>query len=150
MAIDLAAAVRITDTPAWAALEAHHETVRDLTLRDLFRDDPERAQRQTLEAVGLLLDYSKQRITADTLPLLLDVARAANVEERRDLMMAGEHVNVTEDRAVLHIALRMPRTITADRRRHRRGPRGPRDPRPDGRIRHRRARRRGPVIPGSG
>ena len=109
MAIDLAAPVRITDTPAWAALKAHHETVRDLTLRDLFRDDPERAQRQTLEAVGLLLDYSKQRITADTLPLLLDVARAANVEERRDRMMAGERINVTEDRSVLHIALRMPR-----------------------------------------
>jgi glucose-6-phosphate isomerase len=109
MAIDLAAPVRITDTKAWTALKAHHAKVRDLTLRALFRDDPERAQRQTLEAVGLLLDYSKHRITAETLPLLLDVARAANVEDRRDRMMAGEHVNVTEDRSVLHIALRMPR-----------------------------------------
>jgi len=109
MAIDLAAPVRITDTKAWAALKAHHKQVRDLTLRELFRDDPERGERQVLEAVGLFLDYSKQRITAETLPLLLDVARAANVEERRDRMMAGEHINVTEDRSVLHIALRMPR-----------------------------------------
>jgi glucose-6-phosphate isomerase len=109
MAVDLAAPVRISDTKAWAALKAHHAKIRDVHLRELFRDDPARAQRQTLEAVGLYLDYSKQRITADTLPLLLGVARAANVEERRDRMMAGERVNVTEDRSVLHIALRMPR-----------------------------------------
>jgi hypothetical protein len=83
-AIDIAMPVRITETDAWQALVRHHRRVRDLHLRDLFRDDPERATRDTADAAGLFLDYSKNRTTAETLPLLLDVARAAQVEARRD------------------------------------------------------------------
>jgi glucose-6-phosphate isomerase len=99
----------IDQTHAWAALAAHCETVRDVHLRDLFATDPERASRCTAQGAGLFLDYSKHRITADTLPLLLELARIANVEARREAMFAGEHINVTEDRSVLHTALRIPR-----------------------------------------
>ncbi len=99
----------IDHTPAWAALVAHHEAVRDYHLRDLFSADPERATRCTAEGAGLFLDYSKHRITADTLPLLLDLARTARVEERREAMFAGDRINVTENRSVLHTALRIPR-----------------------------------------
>ncbi len=99
----------IDQTPAWAALAAHHAAVRDYHLRDLFSADPERATRCTAEGAGLYLDYSKHRITADTLPLLLDLARTARVEERREAMFAGDRINVTENRSVLHTALRIPR-----------------------------------------
>ena len=99
----------IDHTPAWAALVAHHEAVRGHHLRDLFSADPERATRCTAEGAGLFLDYSKHRITADTLPLLLDLARTARVEERREAMFAGDRINVTENRSVLHTALRIPR-----------------------------------------
>ncbi len=98
----------IDQTPAWAALRDHHAAVRDTHLRDLFAADPERATRLTAEGAGLFLDYSKHRITSDTMPLLLDLARAAGVEERREAMFAGQRINVTEDRAVLHTALRVP------------------------------------------
>jgi glucose-6-phosphate isomerase len=99
----------LTDTPAWQALDSHHRSVRDrLVLRDLFADDPARADRLTAGAADLVLDYSKHLVTDETVRLLLDVARAAGVEERRDAMFAGAHVNTTEDRAVLHVALRMP------------------------------------------
>jgi glucose-6-phosphate isomerase len=94
--------------PAWQAVMAHHETVRDRTLRDLFAEDPERATRLTAEGAGLFLDYSKQRVTDETMELLLAVAAAARVEERRTAMFAGGHINTTEDRAVLHTALRAP------------------------------------------
>ncbi len=97
----------IDQTPEWAALAAHHGAVRDAHLRDLFATDPERAARCTAAGAGLFLDYSKHRITADTMPLLLALARAARVEERRDAMFAGERINVTEDRSVLHTALRI-------------------------------------------
>ncbi|MFN8629702.1 MAG: glucose-6-phosphate isomerase [Chloroflexota bacterium] len=99
----------IDQTPAWAALRDHHAAVRDAHLRDLFAADPGRASRCTAEGAGLFLDYSKHRITADTLPLLLDLAKTAGVEARREAMFAGERINVTEDRAVLHTALRLPR-----------------------------------------
>ena len=97
-----------TATPEWKALGAHYETISERHLRELFAEDPERATRFTAEAADLALDYSKHRVTEETLRLLMDVARSARVEERRDAMFAGEHINTTEDRAVLHVALRMP------------------------------------------
>jgi glucose-6-phosphate isomerase len=96
-------------SPAWRALESHYSELRDLHLRDLFTADPERGERLVADGAGLHLDLSKNRITDQTLVLLADLARERGVEERRDAMFAGEHINVTEDRAVLHTALRMPR-----------------------------------------
>jgi len=98
----------LRDTAAWRALEAHAAETRDLHLRELFADDPARGERLTLEAEGIFLDYSKNRITDETLRLLLDLAAERGVAGRRDAMFAGEHINVTEDRAVLHVALRAP------------------------------------------
>ena len=100
--------MNITSTPEWKALAAHYEEISTRHLRELFADDPERAERMTAGAADLTLDYSKQRATDETLRLLYEVARAAKVEEHRDAMFAGEHINTTEDRAVLHVALRMP------------------------------------------
>jgi glucose-6-phosphate isomerase len=94
---------------AFRALAAHYEEIAHVHLRDLFAADPERGTRLTAEAAGIHLDFSKNRITDDTLRLLLDLAAEAGVAERRDAMFAGERINVTEDRAVLHVALRMPR-----------------------------------------
>ncbi len=98
----------LTTTPEWKALAAHHEEMADRHLRDLFAGDEQRADRMTAGAADLVLDYSKQRATDETLRLLMALARAAGVEERRDAMFRGEHINTTEDRAVLHVALRMP------------------------------------------
>ncbi|HEX5827086.1 MAG TPA: glucose-6-phosphate isomerase, partial [Candidatus Limnocylindrales bacterium] len=98
----------IDQTAEWRALLDHVESMRDRHLRDLFAEDPGRAERYTAEGAGLFLDYSKHRITDETLGHLLAVARAAGVEERRAAMFAGEHINTTEDRAVLHTALRRP------------------------------------------
>ncbi len=98
----------IVDTPEWQALLAHHEQVRDMHLRDLFAKDPGRGDRLTLEADGLYVDYSKNRILDETLRLLVALAERADLRERIDAMFAGEHINVTEDRAVLHVALRAP------------------------------------------
>ena len=98
----------IDQTPEWRALAGHHASVRGLHLRDLFASDPDRAARLTAEGAGLFLDYSKHRVTDETLELLLALARAAGVEERRAAMFAGERINATEDRAVLHTALRAP------------------------------------------
>jgi glucose-6-phosphate isomerase len=97
-----------TATPEWQALATHFDAISSRHLRELFAEDPERAARMTVGAADLVLDYSKQRATGETLRLLMDVARAAKVEEHRDAMFAGEHINTTEDRAVLHVALRMP------------------------------------------
>jgi glucose-6-phosphate isomerase len=94
--------------PEWQAVLDHHETLKDRHLRELFADDPERADRLTAEGAGLYLDYSKHRVTEETISLLLAVARAAHVEERRAEMFAGARINRTEDRAVLHTALRAP------------------------------------------
>jgi glucose-6-phosphate isomerase len=98
----------LTATPEWKALAAHYEEISPRHLRDLFAGDPQRAERMTVGAADLVLDYSKQRATDETLRLLMALARAAGVEERRDAMFRGEHINTTEDRAVLHVALRMP------------------------------------------
>jgi glucose-6-phosphate isomerase len=93
----------------WLRLVEHFEAIRHRHLRDLFADDPERGTRMTVGAGDLYLDYSKHRATDETLAALMAVARRAGVEERRDAMFAGQHINTTEDRAVLHVALRMPR-----------------------------------------
>ena len=99
----------LTATPAWQALTAHHAVVKDLQLRTLFTDDPGRAERFSAEGGGLFLDYSKNLITDETLRLLLLLAEQRGVAQRRDAMFAGEMINTTERRAVLHVALRAPR-----------------------------------------
>jgi glucose-6-phosphate isomerase len=99
----------LTTTPSWQALMTHHAQIKDLHLHDLFADDPDRAQRFSAEGAGLFLDYSKNRITDETLRLLLQLAEERGVMKRRDAMYAGEKVNTTERRAVLHVALRAPR-----------------------------------------
>ena len=98
----------ITETPEWHALEAHFEEVRDLHLRDLFVADPTRGERMAVEADGLFLDYSKNRITDETVRLLLTLAHRAGLRDRIEAMFTGQKINVTEDRAVLHVALRAP------------------------------------------
>ena len=98
--------IRIT---AWQALQAHYAEVKDLHLRTLFSDDPDRGTRLTAEGAGLFLDYSKNRITNETIQLLLNLAEERGVLARRDAMFAGEKINVTENRAVLHTALRAPK-----------------------------------------
>jgi glucose-6-phosphate isomerase len=95
--------------PAWGALEAHYRAIRDLHLRTLFGEDPRRGERLTAEAAGLYLDYSKNRLTDETLQLLLELAAQAGLHARIAGMFGGEKINVTEDRAVLHVALRAPR-----------------------------------------
>jgi len=97
---------------AWFALLRHHDQIADKNLRELFAADPDRGRRLTLTVGDLYIDYSKHRVDAETLALLIDLARAANLEARRDAMFAGEHINTSEDRAVLHTALRLPRDAT--------------------------------------
>jgi glucose-6-phosphate isomerase len=99
----------LTASPSWQALEAHHAQIKDLHLRTLFADDPGRAERFSAEGAGLFLDYSKNRITDETLGLLLRLAEERGVAKRRDAMFAGDTINTTERRAVLHVALRAPR-----------------------------------------
>ena len=98
----------LTSRPAWAALQAHHADVAGTHLRDLFGTDPARGERFTAEACGIYLDYSKNRITEETLRLLLQLAEESDLRGRIDAMFAGEKINITEDRAVLHVALRAP------------------------------------------
>jgi len=93
----------------WKALREHHTKMRDVHLRQLFADDPRRGERLTVEGVGLYLDYSKHRVTDETLRLLVHLAEQAGLRERIDAMFRGEKINVTENRAVLHVALRAPR-----------------------------------------
>src|SRR5579875_881370 len=102
--------VRITETAEWKALQEHFVKVSKLHLRQLFADDPRRAQSMTVEAADLVLDYSKNRLTAETISLLVAVAEKAGLRRRTEQMLSGEHINVTEDRAVLHTALRAPET----------------------------------------
>jgi len=99
----------LAERQAWNALEAHYKNVRELHLRKLFADDPKRGERMTAEAVGLYLDYAKNRITDETLKLLLQLADESGLRERIDAMFQGEKINITENRAVLHVALRAPR-----------------------------------------
>ena len=100
---------RLTARPEWQALNQHYRELEPRHLRELFEQDPGRAERFSLEAAGLLLDYSKQRVTTDTLRLLLDLANAVGLRERIDAMFRGDKINATEGRAVLHVALRTPR-----------------------------------------
>jgi glucose-6-phosphate isomerase len=100
---------RATKSSAWKALASHYKTVSKLHLRQLFADDPKRGQRMVIEAVGLYLDYSKNRVTDETLNLLLQLAEESGLRERIDAMFSGEKINITEKRAVLHVALRAPK-----------------------------------------
>ncbi|EME22925.1 glucose-6-phosphate isomerase [Rhodococcus triatomae] len=106
----------ITTTSAWQKLRAHHDVVGTQHLRELFSEDPARGRELTVTAGDLYIDYSKHRVDRETMRLLVEVARVAGVEERRDAMLRGEHVNTSEDRAVLHTALRLPRdaSLTVD------------------------------------
>lgn len=95
--------------PAWKALAAHYEKIRHVHLRQLFADEPKRGERLTAEGAGIYLDYSKNRVTAETLRLLVQLAEECDLRARMDAMFGGERINVTEDRAVLHVALRAPK-----------------------------------------
>src|SRR6267143_4713772 len=99
----------LVERPAWAALQAHQKRVAPMHLRKLFADDPKRGERLTLEAAGIYLDYSKNRITDETLALLVQLAEQSGLRERIDGMFQGEHINVSENRAVLQVALRAPK-----------------------------------------
>jgi glucose-6-phosphate isomerase len=98
----------LRERKAWQALEHHHAEIGDRTLRELFAADPGRGERLTAEAEDIYLDYSKNRVTDETMRLLIELAEESAVPQRRDAMFAGEHINVSENRAVLHVALRMP------------------------------------------
>jgi glucose-6-phosphate isomerase len=99
---------QITGTPEWKALQEHYHQIQRAHLRDLFADDPARGETMTLEVDGVYLDYSKNRVTAETIELLVALAERAGLRQRIDAMFAGEKINVTENRAVLHVALRAP------------------------------------------
>jgi glucose-6-phosphate isomerase len=99
----------LREVPAWADLQAHFEQIRGTHLREIFAADPDRGERLRAEGAGLYLDFSKNRVSDETLLLLGELAKQRGVGERREAMFAGEHINVSEDRAVLHVALRMPR-----------------------------------------
>jgi len=101
--------VPLRERPAWKALEQHYAEIAGVHLRQLFADDPGRGERLTAEASGLYLDYSKNRVTDETLRLLVQLAEESGVAERRDAMFRGERINVSENRSVLHVALRMPK-----------------------------------------
>ncbi len=106
----------LRERPAWGELQAHHAEIRDTHLRELFAADPARGERMSVEGAGLYLDYSKNRITEQTLDLLVELAEQSGLRERTAAMFAGERINVSEDRSVLHVALRMPReaSLTVD------------------------------------
>jgi len=107
-----AAIQSLTARPSWKALESHYQKVRQSNLRQLFANDPKRGERLTTEAVGLYLDYSKNRVTDETLKLLLQLAEESGLRARIDAMFRGEKINITENRAVLHVALRAPRNAS--------------------------------------
>jgi len=102
---------RPTDTAAWRALQSHYDKVKGVELRQLFAEDPRRGETFVAEGAGLYLDFSKNRITAETLGLLIQLAQECGVAERRDAMFRGEKINITEQRAVLHVALRAPKGV---------------------------------------
>src|SRR5262249_32687928 len=95
--------------PAWGALQSNYDAIRDASLRELFSADPGRAERMCAEGAGLFLDYSKNRITDETIALLIELAEQSGLRARIDAMFSGEHINISENRSVLHVALRMPR-----------------------------------------
>ncbi len=98
----------LTQRTSWKALAVHHKKIRHLHLRELFAEDARRGERLAVDAAGLFLDYSKNRITDETLKLLIHLARESNLRERIEAMFRGEKINLTENRAVLHVALRAP------------------------------------------
>ena len=102
----------LIERPAWTALQEHHKRIAPLHLRKLFADDPKRGERLTLEAAGIYLDYSKNRVTDETLSLLVQLANESGLREHIDAMFSGQHINVSENRAVLHTALRAPKGTT--------------------------------------
>src|SRR5579871_2663712 len=102
----------LRERKAWQALQRHYAEISGRHLRDLFAEDPGRGERLTAEAAGIYLDYSKNRVTDETMRLLIELAAESGVAQRRNAMFRGEHINVSEDRAVLHVALRMPRDAT--------------------------------------
>jgi glucose-6-phosphate isomerase len=102
----------LRERPAWKALEQHYAEIGGMHLRELFAADPGRGERLTAEAAGVYLDYSKNRVTDETLRLLIGLAHESGLEERRDMMLRGERINVSENRPVLHVALRMPKGST--------------------------------------
>ena len=106
----VSAPVDATQTPAWAALQAHYDDLKaeGISLKDWFAADPARVSKLSFDVAGLRIDLSKNLVTDETVRLLAELGRAVHVEERRDAMYAGEHINTTEDRAVLHTALRRP------------------------------------------
>ena len=104
--------VPLRERPAWKALQTHHAELAGRHLREIFAEDPGRGERLVAEAAGLYLDYSKNRITGETMRLLCQLGRESGLEARRDAMFRGEHINVSENRAVLHVALRMPKGTT--------------------------------------
>src|ERR1017187_6614878 len=99
--------IPLRERPAWKALEQHYSEIGGRHLRELFADEPGRGERPTAQAAGHHLDYSKTRITEETLRLLTQLAQESSLQQRRDMMLRGERINVSENRPVLHIALRM-------------------------------------------
>src|SRR5215469_940391 len=99
----------LTQRPIWRKLEEHYQNMRDVHLRTLFAEDSERGQRLAVEAAGIYLDYSKNRVNDETMRLLLELAVSSGLRERIDAMFSGEKINITERRAVLHVALRASR-----------------------------------------
>ena len=118
--------------PAWALLEKHYQKLKAVHLRQLFADDRKRGRVLAIEAAGLYLDYSKNRITDETLRLLLQLAGEFELREQIDAMFRGDKINVSENRAVLHVALRAPRGSYYHARRSQCRPRGPRRSGQDG------------------
>src|SRR4051794_17655013 len=102
--------MRISETEEWQALAAHHGQVGELHLRDLFAEDPGRGAELSCRAGDLYLDFSKNRLTRETIGLLVSLAERAGLRDRTEAMFRGEHINTAEDRAVLHVALRDPRS----------------------------------------
>jgi glucose-6-phosphate isomerase len=102
--------IPLNERPAWKALQSHHQQIQDKHLKQLFADDPARGERFTIETGGIFLDYSKNRITDQTLKLLIQLAEESGLRERIDAMFRGEKINITENRAVLHVALRAPKS----------------------------------------
>ena len=99
----------LTELPGWKALQAHYQSLREVQLRDLFAQDPQRGERLTVDGVGLYFDYSKQRVTVETIKLLIELANECDLRQKIEAMFRGDKINLTEDRAVLHTALRAPR-----------------------------------------
>ena len=109
MSSDEVSSPDISASPAWNALVRHHDEIGKRHLREFFDEDPDRGRELALTVGDLYVDYSKHRVTRETLKLLVDLAKAADLEAKRDAMFAGVHINTSEDRAVLHTALRLPR-----------------------------------------